>query len=258
MVYRMIEFRKIGHTGFIRLKNDADTHDGMIRLADELSHVSRAITSDDDIWVVVIAGAGENHFLPEIDTAADFPQPEEMEEDTIRFSVTEPIASIEEPVIAAINGNAVDQDLELILACDIRVAAEESRFGLPQLVNGLMPWNGGTQRLARLVGKGKALEMIFTGATIDAREAYRIGLINKVVSVSDLEETAMNMAQEMGSKGPIALRYAKEAINAGMDLTLEQGLHLEADLYMLLHTSRDRTEGIRAFQEKRKPQFAGR
>ena len=112
--------------------------------------------------------------------------------------------------------------------------------------------------MARLVGKGKALEIILTGVTIDTQEAHRVGLVNKVVSSKELNETVMNIAQEMASKGPIALKYAKEAISTGMDLTLEQGLHLEGDLYMLLHTSRDRTEGIRAFQEKRKPQFEGK
>ncbi len=256
MVYRVITFQKIGHTGFIRLKDEANNHDGMTRLVDELLDVSLAITSDDDIWVV-ITGVGENQSLQERDTAADTLKMAEMTE-IGRFSVSEPIARIEKPVIAAINGNAIGWGLELILACDIRVASEESRFGLPQVEDGLMPWNGGTQRLARLVGKGKALELILTGTTINAREAYGIGLINKVVSGLDLEQAVMNMAQEMSKKGPIALRYAKEAVNAGMDLTLEQGLHLEADLYMLLHTTRDRTEGIRAFQGKRKPQFRGR
>ena len=112
--------------------------------------------------------------------------------------------------------------------------------------------------MARLVNKGNALEMILTGKTIDAQEAYRIGLVHKVASSDDLEKTVMDSAQGMASKGPLALKYAKEAIYTGMDLTLEQGLHLEADLYLLLHTTRDRTEGIRAFQEKKKPQFAGK
>ena len=122
----------------------------------------------------------------------------------------------------------------------------------------MIPRDGGTQRLARLVGKGNALEMILTGKTIDAQEAYRIGLVHKVVSSDDLEKTVMDSAQGMASKGPLALKYAKEAIHTGMDLTLEQGLHLEADLYLLLHTTQDRTEGIRAFQEKKKPQFEGK
>ena len=117
--------------------------------------------------------------------------------------------------------------------------------------------NGGTQRLPRLVGKGKALELVLAGDTIDAQEAHRIGLVNRVVPENVLEKTVMELAKDIASKSPIALRYAKEAMNAGLDLTLEQGLRLEADLYMLLHTTSDRTEGIRAFQEKRKPRFTG-
>ena len=144
------------------------------------------------------------------------------------------------------------------LACDIRIATNISHFGLLHIEKGLIPWDGGTQRLSRVIGQAKAMEMILTGELIDTQEAYRIGLVNKVVSSEDLMKVAADMAREMASKGPIALRYAKEAIRKGMDLTLEQGLRLEADLYFLLHTTKDRTEGIRAFQEKRSPQFEGR
>jgi enoyl-CoA hydratase/carnithine racemase len=174
------------------------------------------------------------------------------------FSVAEPIAKIDRPVIAAIQGDALGQGLEMALACDLRVAAETSRFGLPQIHTGLIPWNGGTQRLTRLVGRGKALEMILTGETIDAREAYQVGLVNKVVPPKELMSTVTGMAREMASKGSIALRYTKEAVYQGMDLTLEQGLRLEADLYLLIHTTKDRTEGIKAFREKRVPKFEGK
>jgi enoyl-CoA hydratase/carnithine racemase len=161
-------------------------------------------------------------------------------------------------VIAAINGDATGQGLELALACDIRVATEASHFGLPHIKKGLIPWDGGTQRLSRLVGSGKTLEMILTGEMIDAQEALRIGLVNKVVPREELMKAVTGLAQEMASKGPIALRYAKEAIHKGMDLTLEQGLRLEADLYLLLHTTKDRSEGIKAFREKKVPRFEGR
>ena len=248
MSFRAIEYRKIEHVGLVSFRDDVNGQDDIAHLADEISEAALAVTSEDDIWVVVLTGVGKNSSLLERDSM----------EDITSLSVTEPIANIEKPVIVGIDGNAIGQGLELILACDIRIATEKSRFGLPQLEKGLIPWNGGTQRLARLVGKGKALEIILTGATIDTQEAHRVGLVNKVVSSKELNETVMNIAQEMASKGPIALKYAKEAISTGMDLTLEQGLHLEGDLYILLHTSRDRTEGIRAFQEKRKPQFEGK
>jgi enoyl-CoA hydratase len=129
---------------------------------------------------------------------------------------------------------------------------------LPHIRLGLIPWDGGTQRLSRLVGRGKALEMILTGEMIDAQEADRIGLVSKIIPSGELIATATNMAREMASKGSIALRYVKEAVYKGMDLTIEQGLRLEADLYFLLHTTKDRAEGIQAFREKKTPKFEGK
>jgi enoyl-CoA hydratase len=168
------------------------------------------------------------------------------------------IAYLKKPIICAINGDALGQGLELALACDIRIAADTAHLGLPHIKEGLIPWDGGTQRLSRLVGRAKAMEMILTGELIDAQEAYRIGLVNKIVSSQELMPITMEIAREMAKKSPIALRYAKEAINKGMDLSLGQGLRLEADLYFLLHTTKDRTEGIKAFQEKRSPRFEGK
>ena len=144
------------------------------------------------------------------------------------------------------------------MACDIRIASEAARFALTHIKSGLIPGDGGTQRLSRLIGRGKAIEMILTGEMIDAREALRIGLVNKIVPSEKLEETALHMAREMASKGPVAVRYAKEAINKGIDMTLEQGLRLEADLYLLLHTTQDRVEGIQTFQKKGVPRFEGK
>ena len=167
------------------------------------------------------------------------------------------MAGIVKPLIAGISGDVIGLGLEVILACDIRIAAEQSRFGSNHLERGSITREGGTQRLSRLVGKGKALEMLLTGNIIDSKEACRIGLINKIVDGQDLDDVIRDTALEMASKSSIALNYAKETINAGMEMTLEQGLRLEADLYMLMHTSSDRTEGIRAFQEKRTPQFKG-
>jgi enoyl-CoA hydratase/carnithine racemase len=174
------------------------------------------------------------------------------------FSVAGPIADLDRPVITGIEGDAIGLGLELALASDIRIAAATAQFGFPHIKKGLIPWDGGIQRLARVVGKAKAMEMILTGGLMDADEARRIGLVSKVVSSEELMPVTMDMAREMASKGPIALRYAKEAIQKGMDLTLEQGLRLEADLYFLLHTTKDRTEGIKAFREKRTPEFEGR
>jgi hypothetical protein len=145
----------------------------------------------------------------------------------------------------------------LALACDIRIASERASFCLPHTAHGLIPCGGGTQRLPRLVGKGKALEIVLTAEPINAQEAFRIGLVSKVVSAEKLLQEAEEWVERIISHGPIALRYAREAVHKGMDLTLEQGLRLEADLYFLIQTTSDRMEGIRAFKEKRSPQFKG-
>ena len=168
------------------------------------------------------------------------------------------IAGIDRPVIAAINGDALGQGLELALSCDIRLASDKAIFGFPQVAQGLIPSDGGTQRLPRIVGRGKALELILTAETITAQEAFNIGLVSRMVGGAKLASEAEALAKTLASKGPIALRYIKEAVNKGLDLTLEQGLHLEADLYFLLHTTADRTEGITAFIKKRPPKFKGK
>jgi enoyl-CoA hydratase/carnithine racemase len=167
------------------------------------------------------------------------------------------VCRLKQPVIAAIKGNALDSGLELALACDIRIGTESSRLGFPQIREGFIPSCGGTQRLPRLIGPGKAMEMILTGDPIDAGEACRLGLLNRVVHPEALMSTAISMAEDMALKSPLSLSYVKEALYSGMDLTLEQGLQMEMDLYLLLFSTQDRTEGITAFKEKRKPEFKG-
>jgi len=168
------------------------------------------------------------------------------------------LAAVEKPTIAAINGDAIDQGLELALACDIRIAVAEARLGLTHLKRGLIPWDGGTQRLPRIVGRAWATDLLLTGRLIDAEEALRIGLLHQVVGdakalLRAVEEWANNILEA----GPIALAYAKEAVVKGADMTLEQGLRLEADLAILLHSTHDRGEGIRSFLERRRPAYRG-
>jgi len=257
MHYQTLSLQKVDHVMVVNLKDVVNDQMGMARLSDELSEICTEITWDEEVRVVVLTGSREKSFS--LDTGSNRMVSGTGEEEEMKsFSVAEPIAKIDRPVIAAIQGDALGQGLEMALACDIRIAAEMSHFGLPQIHAGLIPWNGGTQRLARLVGRGNALEMILTGGTIDAREASRIGLVNKVVPPEELMSTVMGMAREIASKGSIALRYTKEAVYQGMDLTLEQGLRLEADLYLLIHTTKDRTEGIKAFRERRVPKFEGK
>jgi enoyl-CoA hydratase/carnithine racemase len=249
VLYRTVSLQKADHVMVVNLIEMVDDQTGVAQRSEEITEICGEIAWDEDVRVIVLAGslnAGANRTVSEIGEEGKF------------FSVAEPISKIDRPVIAAIQGDAIGQGLEMALACDLRIAAETSRFGLDQIQTGLIPWDGGTQRLTRLVGRGKALELILTGKTVSAEEAQRIGLVNQVVSSRDLMEVTMKMAREMASKGSIALEYTKEAVYQGMDLTLGQGLRLEADLYLLIHTTKDRTEGIKAFREKRVPKFEGK
>ncbi|MDP3064320.1 MAG: enoyl-CoA hydratase-related protein [Chloroflexota bacterium] len=204
---------------------------------------------EEDAWVVVLTGRGAAFACGGERT----PGLEEME----RHQAARAVAALDRPVVAAINGDALDQGLELALACDIRIAAKGARLGLTQLVNGALPWDGGTQRLARLLGHARALELLLLSRVVDADEACEMGLVHQVVPQEELNATVEELAQRLASVGPIAARYVKEAVNQGLDAPLAHGLRLEADLTFLLQSSADRSEGIRSFKEKRKPVFAG-
>ena len=252
MIYQTLRFEKAGHTRVLHL-GDSAAPDAIstARMAAELTEACDEINGDDEARVVVVAGCFD---VPLAEPAAETDPPRA----TPWWNLAEVLASVDKPLIAAISGDAVGQGLELSLACDIRMCAEHCRFGLPHITAGLIPWDGGTQRLPRTVGKANALRMVLTGALIDAQEALRIGLVSQVVAADRLIAVVTDLAQEMASRAPIVLRYVKEAVNQGMDLTLPQGLRLEADLYFLLHGTRDRSAGIRAFQEKKGVRFEGR
>ncbi|MCL2669287.1 MAG: enoyl-CoA hydratase-related protein [Syntrophaceae bacterium] len=228
-------------------------------LACDLEELSQALLLDAEVRVVVLEYAADGGFQTE-DHVCPAPSDEEesLTEEACR-SLADPVASLEVPVIAAIPGDALGAGLELALACDLRVSAETTLFGLPQILSGRIPNNGGTQRLLRLVGRGKCLEMVLTRKPIDALDALRIGLVNRIVPPGDVRDTALAMARELAAKAPISLRYTKEAVREGTEMTLSQGLRLESDLYMLLQTTRDREVGIgSALQGRRKkPCFKG-
>ena len=241
MPYSTIICTTKDHVASLTLNRPGAANGVNLELAQELADACRQVSQDDEVYVVILTGAGKA-FCEGADGQAV-------------YGVASAIAGIEKPTIAAINGDALGQGLELALGCDIRLASDSARLGFPQLAQGLIPADGGTQRLARLVGRGKALELILTAETITAAEALEIGLVYRVVEGAKLADEAKALADSIASKGPIALRFIKEAVNKGLDLTLEQGLRLEGDLYFLLHTTADRTEGINAFLKKRPPQF---
>src|SRR3989449_2715317 len=162
------------------------------------------------------------------------------------------------PVIAMINGFCLGGGMEFALACDLRFASDNSKLGQPEINLGIIPGGGGTQRLTRLVGEGKAMELILTGDLIDAAHAREIGLVNTVVPAADLRSTVLNLASRIAEKSPVALRMAKDAIKSAARMNLREGLDRERDLFALTFSSEDKAEGVRAFLEKRKPDFKGR
>ena len=257
MKNKALAFSRQGNIGIITLNRPGSGNAITRQITSELSEIRKEITYGSEISVLILTGAGHEAFSTGTD-ADEYNTIRDREELLKNFSASGIIGSFNRPVIAAINGRAFGQGLELALACDLRISSDKAKFSMDQINKAELPFDGGTQRLPRLIGRGKALEMIFCGEIINAEEALEIGLINRIVPEEDLMPEALKIAGSMAEKGPIALRYAKEAIYKGMDLTLNQGLLLEADLYFLLHTTKDRTEGITAFREKRKPRFEGK
>lgn len=254
---KAVSFQKKDKIGIITLNSSDPEGADTSAIAAGLAEIRQLVGYGSDIVSLLITGEGEDAFSIGTDTDEILAY-DDREILLARLQIASIIGSFDRPTLAVINGDAFDQGLELALACDLRIASETARFALTQVGRGTIPWDGGTQRLSRLVGRGKALEMILLGETIDADEARRIGLVNRVIPAGDLMTAGLKMAGELAGKGPISLRYAKEAIHKGMDMPLDQGLHLEADLYFLLHTTEDRTEGIKAFREKRDPIFKGK
>jgi len=246
MSYTDIIFSSEAHIARVTLNRPDAGNAVNERMAGELADVCQWINQDDSIYVVIITGTGEA-----------FCSFGEGESGNVPPRGATVVASIDRPVIAAINGDALGEGLEIALSCDIRLASAKARFGLPQVAGGLIPVDGGTQRLPRIVGRGKALELLLTAETITAAEAFEIGLVSSTVPPGELQTEVQKLAETIAAKGPVALKYLKEAVNKGMDMTMDQGLRLEADLYFLLHTTTDRTEGINAFREKRPPEFKG-
>ena len=217
------------------------------------------LREDESVRVVVITGAGEKAFVAGADIAEFEGRTAVTQRDVMTGrSLFTAVDTFPKPVIAMINGFCLGGGCELALSCDIRVASDTARFGQPEINLGIIPGGGGTQRLTRLVGEGKAMELILTGDMIDAQTAYNLGLVNLVVPAADLEAKTMEMANRIAEKSPVALRMAKEAVKTAARANLDEGLRREIDLFALTFSSEDKDEGVRAFLEKRKPDFKGR
>jgi enoyl-CoA hydratase/carnithine racemase len=230
-------------------------------LAAELREVCRATLENREIYVLVLTGSEAVFSVGREPLPADVavaPAPARLAW-LEQLRVADALASLPIPVVVAINGDAKDHGLELALAGDLRIAVEAARFGLTDLTRvGSFPWDGGTQRLPRLVGPAWANDLILTSRIIDAHQAKSIGLVNRVTEAGNLLEKARQLAEQIASGGPVAAWYAKEAISKGIDLSLPQGLRLEADLNIILQSTADRAEGLRSFAQKRAPRFTGR
>jgi enoyl-CoA hydratase len=221
--------------------------------------VLEELRDDESIGVVIFTGAGDKAFIAGADIAEFAGRTAITQHDVMTGrSLFTAIDSFPKPVIAMINGYCLGGGNELALACDLRIASETASFGQPEINLGIIPGGGGTQRLTRLVGEGKAMELILTGEIIDAQTALRLGLVNMVVPAADLQGKTMEIANRIAEKSPVALRMAKEAVKLASRSNLDEGLRREVDLFALCFSSEDKDEGVKAFLEKRKPAFKGK
>lgn len=249
MAYQTIVIEKRAHVAELRLNRpDAGNPiDG--RFLDELESARAALHDDASTHVVLLTAAGDVFSRGRNNDAAS------QASHDLPFRCLELMG---QPVVAAIEGDATGAGLELALAADIRIASEHATFALPHVARGLVPDGGATARLPRLAGRGIAAEMILLGAAIDGRRAAACGLVNEALPRARVRDRAMAIAEAIAAQGPLAVRYAKEAILRGLDMPLDAALRYETDLTVILQTTDDRAEGVRAFLDKRPPTFTGR
>ncbi len=249
-------FKKEGNIGILSINRPDALNALNSAVLDDLNNAIDMINSDEEVYVLILTGEGRAFVA-----GADIGEMKGMNTTEARvfaekgLSVFRKLELMEKPVIAAVNGFALGGGCELSMACDIRIASEKAKFGQPEVGLGITPGFAGTQRLSRLVGIGRAKELIFTCDIINAEEAYRIGLVNKVVSGEELMGVAIEMANKIISKAQLAVRYAKTAINRGMETDLDTGMAIEKDLFGLCFATKDQKEGMGAFLEKRTPSY---
>lgn len=248
--------QKTGRIGIVRI-NRPDVYNAVnVEALVELERAMHGFNGDKDVLVIIITGEGKAFVSgSDISRLVKMDSLAAREYSRAGQRVLSFIENMEKPVIAAVNGFALGSGCELAMACDIRIASEKAKFGQPEVKLGLIPGHAGTQRLARLVGAGRAKELIFTGEMIDAQEALRIGLVNKVVAPEALLEEAQNLAKKIIEVGPTAVRFAKTVINRGIDANLTTANAYETEAFSILFSTDDAKEGMKAFLEKRKPEW---
>jgi len=255
--YKYLLLEKEGGIGIVTINRPEVLNALSTEVFAEICGLFKEIEDDPEVRVVILTGAGGKAFVAGADVADMLPRSsvEVIEFQKMGRKASDIIYNLSKPVIAAINGYTLGGGCELAMCCDLRIASEKSRFGQPETNLGIIPGGGGTQRLTRLVGMTKAKELIYTADMIDANTALSIGLINKVVPPESVLDEAKQMAQKMVSKSSITLRYAKMAINAAADMELTPGLDYEERCFALCFATEDQKEGMKAFLEKRSPEF---
>ncbi len=257
MNYQNILFEIKNHTGIVTINRPDKLNALNGQTISELEDVIDSIKNNSEVFVVVITGSGEKAFVAGADISEinklDIILGKEFSEKGNR--VFRKIETLDKPVIAAVNGFALGGGCELALACHIRIASENAKFGQPEVNLGIIPGYGGTQRLARVINSARALEMILTGDMVSAEEALKIGLVNKVFTLTDLLPKTLELADKISSKGQQAIRYALKAVKATDNISLTEGIAYEASLFALVCGTEDFKEGTSAFLEKRKPDF---
>src|SRR2546425_10911028 len=257
--YETLLFERRDRVGIITINRPDKRNALNIKTREEGAALLDELRNDESIRVVVITGAGDKAFVAGADIAEFAGRTAMMQRDVMTArSLFTAIDTFPKPVIAMINGYCLGGGCELALACALRSGSETASFGQPEINLGIIPGGGGRQRLTRLVGEGKAMELILTGQIIDAQNAFAIGLVNHVVPPDQLEAKTMEIANRIAEKSPIALRLAKEAIRLASRSNMDEGLRREVDLFALCFSSEDKDEGVKAFLEKRKPEFKGR
>jgi enoyl-CoA hydratase len=256
--YETLQLERRGRVAVITINRPQKLNALNIQTRAEGAAALDELREDESVRVVVITGAGEKAFVAGADISEFEGRTAVSQRDVMTArSLFTAVDTFPKPVIAMINGFCLGGGCELALSCDIRVASETARFGQPEINLGIIPGGGGTQRLTRLIGEGKAMELILTGDMIDAQTAYNLGLVNLVVPAADLEAKTLELANRIAEKSPVALRMAKEAVKTAARANLDEGLRREIDLFALTFSSQDKDEGVRAFLEKRKPDFKG-
>jgi enoyl-CoA hydratase len=259
MEYENILLEKKGAAAIVSINRPKALNALNLQTLQEMLHCLGELGRDEQTAVVILTGSGEKSFVAGADIShmQGLDVVEARKFGMLGHKVARALEELPQPIIAAINGFALGGGCELAICCDMRFASTNAKFGQPEVNLGVIPGFGGTQRLPRLIGKGLAAELLYSGDIIDAQEALRIGLVNKVFAQEELLEKCMELAEKIASRGPLAVKLCKEAVNNGMEMDLSRACQYEVDLFSICFSSVEQKEGMSAFLEKRSPKFKG-